>query len=292
MMALRRTMLYLPGNNPNMLMRGHLFKPDGVILDLEDSVSLGEKEAARILVRETLKNVDFGECEVTVRINGLDTPFWKRDLEEVIPWGIDGIRVPKVETPQDVKLLDEAISEIENKHNLPEGKVQITCLLETALGIWNAYHIATASKRVTAICPGGEDLRADLKTSRSENSEELVGPRRMVVLAAHAAKVDPLDTVFADITDDEGLRRETQWVKQIGYQGKSVIHPNQIPIIHDVFTPTEKEIAQAQKIVQAAKEAAEKGLGAVSVDGKMVDRPVVKRAEYVLQRAGLLEGGE
>jgi len=291
-MALRRTMLYLPGNNPNMLIRGHLFKPDGVILDLEDSVALSEKDAARILVREVLKNIDFGGCEVTVRINGLDTPFWKKDLEEVIPCGIDGIRVPKVETPKDIELLDEAISEIESKNNITEGKIQITCLLETALGVWNAYHIATASKRVTAICPGGEDLRADLKTSRSETSEELVGPRRMVVLAAHAAKVDPLDTVFSDITDDEGLRRETEWIKQIGFQGKSVIHPNQIPIIHDVFTPTEKEIAQAKKIVQAAKEAAEKGLGAVSVDGKMVDKPVVKRAEYTLQRAGLLEGGE
>lgn len=291
-MALRRTMLYLPGNNPNMLIRGHLFKPDGVILDLEDSVALSEKDAARILVREVLKNIDFGGCEVTVRINGLDTPFWKKDLEEVIPCGIDGIRVPKVETPKDIELLDEAISEIESKNNITEGKIQITCLLETALGVWNAYHIATASKRVTAICPGGEDLRADLKTSRSETSEELVGPRRMVVLAAHAAKVDPLDTVFSDITDDEGLRRETEWIKQIGFQGKSVIHPNQIPIIHDVFTPTEKEIAQAKKIVQAAKEAEEKGLGAVSVDGKMVDKPVVKRAEYTLQRAGLLEGGE
>ena len=291
-MALRRTMLYLPGNNPNMLIRGHLFKPDGVILDLEDSVALSEKDAARILVREVLKNIDFGGCEVTVRINGLDTPFWKKDLEEVIPCGIDGIRVPKVETPKDIELLDEAISEIESKNNITEGKIQITCLLETALGVWNAYHIATASKRVTAICPGGEDLRADLKTSRSETSEELVGPRRMVVLAAHAAKVDPLDTVFSDITDDEGLRRETEWIKQIGFQGKSVIHPNQIPIIHDVFTPTEKEIARAKKIVQAAKEAAEKGLGAVSVDGKMVDKPVVKRAEYTLQRAGLLEGGE
>jgi citrate lyase subunit beta/citryl-CoA lyase len=145
---------------------------------------------------------------------------------------------------------------------------------------------------VAAICPGGEDLRADLKTTRSPNSEELIGPRRMVVLAAHAAGVDALDTVFTDITDDAGLRRETEWVKQLGYQGKSVIHPNQIPIIHDVFTPTAKEIEQAKKIVEAAAEAAARGLGAVQVDGKMVDKPVVKRAEFTLQRAGLRAGGD
>jgi len=291
-MRLRRTKLYLPGNNPNMLLRGHLFNPDGVILDLEDAVAMSEKDSARILVRDVLKRGDFGSCEVTVRINAMDTEFWRKDIETVVPCGIDGIRIPKVEDPKDIAIMDEALSHIESKAKIRVGKTLIFCLLETALGIWRAYDIAKASKRVAAICPGGEDLRADLKTTRSPNSEELIGPRRMVVLAAHAAGVDALDTVFTDITDDAGLRRETEWVKQLGYQGKSVIHPNQIPIIHDVFTPTAKEIEQAKKIVEAAAEAAARGLGAVQVDGKMVDKPVVKRAEFTLQRAGLRAGGD
>jgi len=291
-MRLRRTKLYLPGNNPNMLLRGHLFNPDGVILDLEDAVAMSEKDSARILVRDVLKRGDFGSCEVTVRINAMDTEFWRKDIETVVPCGIDGIRIPKVEDPKDIAIMDEALSHIESKAKIRVGKTLIFCLLETALGIWRAYDIAKASKRVAAICPGGEDLRADLKTTRSPNSEELIGPRRMVVLAAHAANVDALDTVFTDITDDAGLRRETEWVRQLGYQGKSVIHPNQIPIIHDVFTPTAKEIEQAKKIVEAAAEAAARGLGAVQVDGKMVDKPVVKRAEFTLQRAGLRAGGD
>jgi len=275
-----------------MLLRGHLFEPDGVILDLEDAVAMGEKDAARILVRDVLKRGDFGSCEVTVRINAMDTDLWRTDIETLVPCGIDGIRIPKVENPKDVRLMDEALSEIESKAGIPAGKTMIFCLLETALGIWRSYDIASASKRVAAICPGGEDLRADLKTTRSDNSEELIGPRRMVVLAAHAAGVDALDTVYTDINNDAGLKRETEWVKQLGFQGKSVIHPNQIPIIHGVFTPTAKEIEQAKRIIDAAAEAAAKGLGAVQVDGKMVDKPVVKRAEYTLQRAGAGTRGE
>lgn len=288
-MRLRRTMLYLPGNNPNMLLRGHLFKPDGLILDLEDAVAMREKDAARILVRDVLRQGQFGDCEVTVRINGMDTSHWKDDLEAVVPAGIHGIRVPKVEDPKDMVLLDETLSEIETRAGVPLGKTLIFCLLETAKGIWRAYEIATASKRVTAIIPGGEDLTADLRTNRSAEGTELEGVRKMLVLAARAAGVDALDTVFPRITDDEGLRKEVSFIKQLGFDGKSVIHPNQIPIIHDVFTPTEKEIEKAKRIVAAAKEAAERGLGAVSVDGRMVDRPVVKRAEFTLIRAGLFE---
>ncbi|MFR5880635.1 MAG: HpcH/HpaI aldolase/citrate lyase family protein [Cloacibacillus evryensis] len=153
--------------------------------------------------------------------------------------------------------------------------------------MWNAYEIAKASPRIEAIIPGGEDLRADLKTNRSDDSTELEWARRMLVFAARAAGVEPLDTVFPRITDDEGLRKETEFIKQLGFSGKSIIHPNQIKIIHDIFTPTEAEIAKAQKIIAAAKEAAERGQGAVTVDGKMVDIPVVKRAEYTLVRAGL-----
>ena len=285
---MRRTMLYLPGNNPNMLTRGYLFGSDGVVLDLEDAVAMVEKDTARILVSKYLKQGEFGSCYVSVRLNGVDTEYWKDDLAAIVPnKRLDGIRVPKVEDAGTVKIIDEELSRLEEKNGLPVGKLTLHCLLETAHGIWNAYEIAKASPRIEAIIPGGEDLRADLKTNRSDDSTELEWARRMLVFAARAAGVEPLDTVFPRITDDEGLRKETEFIKQLGFSGKSIIHPNQIKIIHDIFTPTEAEIAKAQKIIAAAKEAAERGQGAVTVDGKMVDIPVVKRAEYTLVRAGL-----
>ena len=285
---MRRTMLYLPGNNPNMLTRGYLFGSDGVVLDLEDAVAMVEKDTARILVSKYLKQGEFGSCYVSVRINGVDTEYWKDDLAAIVPnKRLDGIRVPKVEDAGTVKIIDEELSRLEEKNGLPVGKLTLHCLLETAHGIWNAYEIAKASPRIEAIIPGGEDLRADLKTNRSDDSTELEWARRMLVFAARAAGVEPLDTVFPRITDDEGLRKETEFIKQLGFSGKSIIHPHQIKLIHDIFTPTEAEIAKAQKLIAAAKEAAERGQGAVTVDGKMVDIPVVKRAEYTLVRAGL-----
>lgn len=285
---MRRTMLYLPGNNPNMLVRGHLFGPDGLILDLEDAVPMGEKDGARILVRRFLEQGEFGSCEVTVRINGIDTPYWREDLAAIVPsQALDGIRVPKVDSPQTIQVLHEELSLLEEKNGMEQGRTKIFCLLETALGVWNAYDIAKSSSRVTALIPGGEDLVADLRTSRSSEGTELEWARRMLVFAARAAGVDALDTVFPRVHDGDGLRKETEFVKQLGFDGKSVIHPNQIGIIHDVYAPTEKEVQSALRIVAAAKEAAERGIGAVSVDGRMVDVPVVRRAEYILTKAGL-----
>jgi len=286
-MSLRRTMLYLPGNNPNMLLRGHLFRPDGLILDLEDAVAPSEKDAARILVRDVLCRGEFGGCEVTVRINGMDTELWREDVAAVVPAGATGLRVPKVENPRDIRLLDEYLGEVESHAGIAEGRTAIFCLLETALGIWRAYDIATASPRVAALIPGGEDLTADLRTNRSADGTELATIRSLLVVAARAAGVDALDTVYPRVADDEGLRREVAFIKQLGFDGKSVIHPNQIPIVHDIFTPTEAEVEKAKRIVAAARDAAARGLGAVQVDGRMVDKPVVRRAEFTLSRAGL-----
>ena len=209
---MRRTMLYLPGNNPNMLTRGWLFGSDGVILDLEDAVAMSEKDTARILVSRYLEQGEFGNCEVTVRINGVDTEYWREDLAAIVPMKrLDGVRAPKVDGPETVKILDEELSILEDKNGIPQGKLKLFCLLETAKGIWNAYDIATASPRVAAIIPGGEDLRADLRTERSDSGTELEWARRMLVFAARAAGVDPLDTVYARVTDDEGLRREAEF---------------------------------------------------------------------------------
>jgi len=285
---MRRTMLYLPGNNPNMLVRGHLFGSDGIVMDMEDAVALSEKDAARIMISKFLRRGDFGRVEVTVRINGADTEFWKKDLEAVVPCKrLDGIRLPKADSPQIIKDVDEELSRLEDKYGIAQGHIKLFCILETAYGIWHAYDVATASKRVTAILPGGEDLVADLKTSRTPEGTELEWSRRMIVIAARAAGVDAIDLMFPRVTDDKGLRRDAQFSKDLGFDGKSVIHPNQIPVIHEIFTPSEKEIEKAQRIIAAAEDARARGLGTVSVDGRMVDVPVVKRAHYILVKAGL-----
>ncbi|MBO5493499.1 MAG: HpcH/HpaI aldolase/citrate lyase family protein [Pyramidobacter sp.] len=290
---MRRTMLYLPGNNPNMLVRGHLFGSDGIIMDLEDAVAMSEKDAARTMVSKFLRRGDFGSTEVTVRINGVDTEYWKKDLEAVVPHKrLDGIRLPKADSPQIIKDVDEELSRLEDKYGIEQGHIKLFCILETAYGIWHAYDVATASKRVAAILPGGEDLVADLKTSRTPEGTELEWSRRMIVIAARAAGVDAIDLMFPRVTDDEGLRKDAQFSKDLGFDGKSVIHPNQIPIIHQIFTPTEKEIEKAQRIIAAAEDAKARGLGTVSVDGRMVDIPVVKRAHYILIKAGLEKEAE
>lgn len=285
---MRRTMLYLPGNNPNMLVRGHLFGSDGIVMDMEDAVALSEKDAARIMISKFLRRGDFGSVEVTVRINGADTEFWKKDLEAVVPCKrLDGVRLPKADSPQVIRDVDEELSRLEDKYGIAQGHIKLFCILETAYGIWHAYDVATASRRVTAILPGGEDLVADLKTSRTPEGTELEWSRRMIVIAARAAGVDAIDLMFPRVTDGEGLRRDAQFSKDLGFDGKSVIHPNQIPVIHEIFTPSEKEIEKAQRIIAAAEDARARGLGTVSVDGRMVDIPVVKRARYILVKAGL-----
>ena len=290
---MRRTMLYLPGNNPNMLVRGHLFGSDGIIMDLEDAVAMSEKDAARTMVSKFLRRGDFGNTEVTVRINGADTEYWKKDLEAVVPHKrLDGIRLPKADSPQIIKDVDEELSRLEDKYGIEQGHIKLFCILETAYGIWHAYDVATASKRVAAILPGGEDLVADLKTSRTPEGTELEWSRRMIVIAARAAGVDAIDLMFPRVTDDEGLKKDAQFSKDLGFDGKSVIHPNQIPIIHKIFTPTGKEIEKAQRIIAAAEDAKARGLGTVSVDGRMVDIPVVKRAHYILIKAGLEKEAE
>ena len=290
---MRRTMLYLPGNNPNMLVRGHLFGSDGIIMDLEDAVAMSEKDAASTMVSKFLRRGDFGNTEVTVRINGADTEYWKKDLEAVVPHKrLDGIRLPKADSPQIIKDVDEELSRLEDKYGIEQGHIKLFCILETAYGIWHAYDVATASKRVAAILPGGEDLVADLKTSRTPEGTELEWSRRMIVIAARAAGVDAIDLMFPRVTDDEGLKKDAQFSKDLGFDGKSVIHPNQIPIIHKIFTPTEKEIEKAQRIIAAAEDAKARGLGTVSVDGRMVDIPVVKRAHYILIKAGLEKEAE
>ncbi len=284
---LRRTMLYLPANNPAMLQDAMIYGADSVLLDLEDSITVKEKRAARNLLKYALLNINYGDLEVTVRINPLSTGFGELDLEAIVPTKPDAIRLPKVDTAEDVKKASDIISKIELKSGIEEGSVKLMPMIETARGVQNAYQIASASPRIVALTIGGEDLTADMGINRSASGREIFTARNLIVLAAAAADIDALDTVYSRVHDIEGLKQETELIKELGFTGKAVIHPKQIAPVHEVFRPSDKEVEEAQKVVRAAKEAEEKGLGVITVNGKMVDGPVITRAEKILERASL-----
>jgi len=283
----RRSMLYIPGNNPAMLLHSGIYGADSLLLDLEDAVALDQKDAARILVKNMILNNDFYGAEVCVRINHLDTPFGLEDLEEIVPLQPDAIRYPKTETIEDLKNLNELIWTIEEKHKLPHDKMKLHIMIETALGVQNVFDIAKYCKRVDAITIGGQDLTADMNIKSTKEGSGIDLARKMIVMAAKANKIDAIDTVFTDVDDEEGLRKETAYAKALGFAGKAVINPRQIDIVHEVFMPTEDEIRKAYRIVIEFKKNKAKGIGVFAVDGKMVDAPVVARAFYVLELAGI-----
>ena len=285
MMKLRRTMLFVPGNNPGMMSDAHIYGSDALMFDLEDSVSLGEKDAARLLVYHALKTIHYGECEKVVRVNPLNTPYGKADVEAMVAAGAEVIRLPKTETAQDIWDTEEEILRAEQKFGVPEGKTRMMAAIEGALGVVNAYSIAVASKRLIGIALGAEDYCANLKTTRSKEGSELFYARSAIVVAARAAGIDAIDTVFSDVNDEEQLVKETQTVKQLGFDGKSVINPRQIKPVHKVFTPTPAEVQKALRIMEAGRQAEARGSGVVALDGKMIDRPVILRAERCLELA-------
>ncbi|HWQ06549.1 MAG TPA: citrate (pro-3S)-lyase subunit beta [Feifaniaceae bacterium] len=285
MMKLRRTMLFVPGNNPGMMSDAHIYGSDALMFDLEDSVALGEKDAARLLVYHALKTIHYGECEKVVRVNPLNTPYGKVDIEAMVAAGAEVIRLPKTETAQDIWDTEEEILRAERKFGVPEGKTRMMAAIEGALGVVNAYAIASASKRLIGIALGAEDYCANLKTTRSKEGSEIFYARSAIVVAARAAGIDAIDTVFSDVNDEEQLIKETQTVKQLGFDGKSVINPRQIKPVHKVFTPTPAEVQKALRIMEAGRQAEARGSGVVALDGKMIDRPVILRAERCLELA-------
>jgi len=289
-MKLRRSRLYVPGNNPKMIPPSGLYGADVISLDLEDSVAPDNKIDARMLVAESLKVIDFGPAtEVTVRINPLSTPFGKADIREIVCQRLDGIYIPKVESREDVIQVDELVTELEEKRGLPIGKIKLFATLETAKGIMNAYEIARCSKRLEALTIGGEDLTADIGGERTTDGLAINTARQLVILAAKAAGLQAIDTVYADFQDSEGLMSETKMVKVMGYDGKACIHPTQVEVINKAFDPTKEEIVHAIKVMHAIEEAKLRGLGVVALGNKMVDRPVALKAERVLALAHAAE---
>lgn len=276
--------MFIPGNNPSMMQDAYIYHPDSIMLDLEDSVTMAEKDAARMLVHNALKTIDYGNIERVVRINPLNTPYGKKDVEAVVKGGVDVIRMPKTETADEVREVEAEIERVEKELGCV-GRTQIMAAIESALGIVNAYDIATASKRMMGIALGAEDYSANLKTQRTKEGTELQLARETIVVAARAAGIDALDTVFSNLNDMEAFRNEVELIKRMGFDGKSIINPRQIEIINEVFAPKEKDIEKARTILAAIKEAAEKGSGVIAVNGKMVDRPVVIRAQRTIDLA-------
>ncbi len=282
---LRRTMMFIPGNNPGMMRDAHIYGSDSLMFDLEDAVSMAEKDAARMLVYNAIKTIDYGKTEIVVRINPLDTPYGKSDIEAMVCAGAHVLRMPKTESAKDVRECDAYIGEMEKKHGIPVGTTLMMAAIEGALGVINAYDIATASDRLIGIALGAEDFCANMKCQRTLGGSELQLARQTLVLAARAAGIDALDTVYSDINNEEQLIYEAKLVHDLGFDGKSVINPRQIAPIHKVFAPAAKDIEKARRIVAALKEAEARGSGVISLNGKMVDKPVVIRAQRVLELA-------
>ena len=279
---LRRTRLYLPGGEPKYFINAALHGPDAIILDLEDSVYHAEKDAARILVRNTLRAVDFGSCERMVRINQL--PLGQQDLVEVIPEAPDLILIPKVERPEQVSQVNRMIEELKSRDRIDRA-IWLMPIVESALGIENAFAIATVSPNVAALTIGLEDYTADLGVAKTLEGRESLYARTRLVNAAKAAGIQAIDSVFGDVGDLAGLRQWGEDSRALGFEGMGCIHPSQIPVIHEAFAPSQVEIEKALKIVAAFEEAQQRGLGVVSLGSKMIDPPVVERARKLVARA-------
>lgn len=298
-MKLRRSMLFIPGNNPGVIKDVHIYRPDSIMFDLEDAIAVTEKDSARFLVYNMLQKMKpiykSLNIETVVRINALDTEYGVEDLEFIVRAQPDIIRIPKTDSPKDVLDVEAHVERIEKEAGIPVGTTKLMVAIESPLGALNAYQIATSSKRLVGMAIGGEDYVTNLKTNRSPDGVELFTGRGLIVMAARAAGIDALDSVYSDVNNDEGFIKEATMIKQMGFSGKSLIHPRQIELLHKVYTPSDVDIKKAKKIVDATREALEQNKGVFTVDGKMVDKPIIERAEHVLKlakAAGVRLGGD
>lgn len=282
---LRRTMMFVPGNNPAMVKDAGIYGADSIMFDLEDAVSMAEKDAARFLVAEAIKTQDYGDAELVVRVNGQDTPFYRNDVLAMVKAGIEVIRLPKAESADMIKKLEQDVLEAEKKFNREIGSTHLMAAIESAKGVLNAPEIASASKRMIGIAISAEDYTTDMKTHRYPDGAELEFARNMVLHAARAAGIAAFDTVFSNMDDTEGFYRETRYIHQLGFDGKSLVNPRQIPMVNEVYAPTKPEIKKAKDVIFAIEEARAKGSGVISMNGQMVDRPVVLRAQRVMKLA-------
>ncbi len=290
---LRRTMMFMNAQKPGLIKDAYIYGADSIMLDLEDAVAENQKDSARFSLYHALTTIDYGDTEVIVRINGLDTPHWKEDVRVCVAGGADGIRIAKTETAEDVKVVEAAVLAAEREFGVEEGRTLLMAAVESPKGVLNAYEICTASPRLFGVAISGGDYRKCMQVKPIRGGIEMLAARGNLLVAARAAGVQCFDTVFTDLDDEEGFRAEMQQNKDMGFDGKSLINPRQIQIVHEMLAPSEKEIAQAEAIVRTIRENAAKGIGVFTLNGKMLDIAFLPGAERVIQLAkasGLYKG--
>ena len=290
---LRRSMMFLNAQKPSLIKDPYIYKPDSIMLDLEDAVAENQKDSARFSLYHALKTIDYGDTEVIVRINGLDTPHWQEDIRVCVAGGADGIRIAKCESAQDVLTVEEHVLAAEREFGVEEGRTLLMAALESPKGILNAYEICAASPRMFGVAISGGDFRKCMQTKFEKDGIDMLVARGQMLIAARAAGIQCFDTVFTDLDDMEGFETEVRQNKAMGFDGKSLINPKQIRLVHQIFAPTEKEVVQAEAMVSAFREAAAKGVGVFTVNGKMVDVAFIPGAERTLRLAkacGMYEG--
>ena len=290
---LRRTMIFMSAQKPGLIKDAYIYGVDSIMLDLEDAVAENQKDAARFSLYHALKTIDYGDTEVIVRINGLDTPHWQEDIRVCVAGGADGIRIAKCESANDVHTVEAAVLAAEREFGVEEGRTLLMAALESPKGILNAYEICSASDRMFGVAISGGDYRKCMQTKPTPDGIDMVVGRGMMLIAARAAGIQCFDTVFTNLNDEEGYRNEVLQNKAMGFDGKSLINPKQIRLVHEIFAPTEKEITYAEKIVRAYREQSAAGVGVFTVDGKMIDIAFIPGAERTLKLAracGLYEG--
>lgn len=285
---MRRTMLFVPGNSPAMLLNADIHGADALIFDLEDAVAPAEKDAARVLVRRAVQALGYAGCEIIIRINPLDSAYIKQDIEAMVPLRPAMFMPTKVASAEEVKQIAALVAAAETANGMAAGSVGFIPLLETAAGIEQAYEIARSDERVKAIFLGAEDLTSDLQAVRSKQGDEILYARGRVVTAARAAGIDAYDTPFTDVNDEEGLDKDARFARGLGFTGKAVISPRHVAAVNAVFSPSQEEIDFARQVMAAIREGERLGKGAVSLNGKMVDKPIVDRARRVLDTARTL----
>ena len=268
---LRRSMMFSSCQRPKLLQDPYIYRPDCLILDLEDAVAENQKDAARFVLFHALREHDFHGVERIVRINGIDTPHWKEDVRACVAGGADVIRLPKTESAGDVRLLEEQVLAAEREFERPEGSTLLMAALESCQGVLNALEICRSSPRLIGIALSGGDYTKDLQTTLSGTGVELMGARQHMIMAARAAGVQCWDTVFTDVEDMEGFEREALLIRRMGFDGKSLINPRQITALHRIYTPAEKEILYARKVIREIEDKQAKGIGVFTVNGKMID---------------------
>ena len=282
---LRRTMMFLNAQKPGLIKDPYIYKPDSIMLDLEDAVAQNQKDVVRFSLYHALQEIDYRGVERVVRINGLDTPYWREDVRVCVAGGCDAIRIPKTESAQDVKLVETAITAAEKEFGREEGSTLLMAAIESARGVMKALDICEASERLFGIALSGGDYTKDLQTHITGTGIELMGARQNMLIAARAAGVQCFDTVYTNLDDMEGFRQDVETIHLMGFDGKSVINPRQIPIVHEIFTPSQKDILFAEKVVKEIDEKTAQGIGVFTVDGKMIDIAFYDGAKRTIELA-------